>query len=195
MKQPSLFKPEKKTHNGYPLHFLEFWNRYPRRIGKRKAESAYDTACKSLVKREGLSPAKAREKILMAAVAFAKQVHNTKIEFVPHPATWLNQGRYDDELFCREEKASKPASILPSCPYCGGLGNVIVINEAWQREVFSKQPGKEYRRGEAKNWCRKAKAGPFEHGIPCHCRPTKGGSRHTYDPLRHILVSDVTWSE
>jgi hypothetical protein len=68
--------------------FDDFWNAYPRRIGKRAAEKAHAAALK-----RGATAVQ----LLTAARRFATSKQGTEAQFIPHPATWLNQGRYDDE--------------------------------------------------------------------------------------------------
>lgn len=70
--------------------FDEFWQAYPRKVGKQAASRAFDAARKG-----GGTGA-----IVAAAKAFGASVAKwpkDRQEFVPHPATWLNQGRYDDD--------------------------------------------------------------------------------------------------
>jgi len=68
--------------------FDEFWTAYPRKEGKRKAQQAYTAALK-----RGAEPAE----LLSAARHYRALTANTEPRFIAHPATWLNQGRYDDE--------------------------------------------------------------------------------------------------
>jgi hypothetical protein len=67
--------------------FAEFWNHYPRRIGKLAAQRAYVTARK-----------RATPDAILAGVMLYKQSMPQEERFRPHPATWLNQGRWMDEL-------------------------------------------------------------------------------------------------
>ncbi|WP_124353290.1 hypothetical protein [Pseudomonas chlororaphis] len=71
--------------------FPKFWKLYPRKVGKDKAEKAW-----------------AKLKVTMAlydtmAAALAKQVltpewTKDKGQFIPHPSTWLNGKRWEDEI-------------------------------------------------------------------------------------------------
>ena len=71
--------------------FAEFWNEYPKKVGKQAARTSW----------KRIKPdAKLHERI-MQAVATAKKSEQWNREggrFVPNPSTWLNQGRWDDEL-------------------------------------------------------------------------------------------------
>jgi hypothetical protein len=64
--------------------FEQFWARYPRRIGKLAAEKAYTKARKTASAQQILDG--------LARYQFAADP-----QYVPHPRTWLCQGRYLDE--------------------------------------------------------------------------------------------------
>lgn len=70
------------------LDFNRFYALYPRKIGKEAARKSF---AKSLKK----APA---QKIIEAADQFALACRGKEKKFIPHPATWLNQGRWDDEI-------------------------------------------------------------------------------------------------
>lgn len=71
--------------------FNDFWSRYPRKIGKGAAEHAWA--------RLGVPDRKA---VMERLVAFSGEWSGRPTEdrqFCPHPATWLNQRRWEDEGF------------------------------------------------------------------------------------------------
>lgn len=71
--------------------FLEFWKAYPKKVGKKAAREAWKNA----------KDRPALDKIL-DAIAKAKGWNDwtkEKGRYIPHPATWLNKGRWDDEVF------------------------------------------------------------------------------------------------
>ena len=70
-----------------PDGFSQFWAAYPRRIGKLAAQKAYQKA------RRGASA----EEILAGLEAYMLTMPREE-RFRPHPATWLNQGRWMDEF-------------------------------------------------------------------------------------------------
>lgn len=85
--------------------FDEFWSRYPRKIGKGGAEAAWTK----------LSTAD-RRAVMEAIPAFSEQWasrSSADIQFCPHPATWLNQRRWKDEVVVDEEtlKEQKEKSL------------------------------------------------------------------------------------
>lgn len=67
--------------------FGEFWSLALRKIGKGAARKAYGRAIK-----------RADEQAIMDAwISANKGWLGKDIQFVPHPATWLNQDRWEDE--------------------------------------------------------------------------------------------------
>lgn len=66
--------------------FDRFWRIYPRRQGKEAARKAFASA----LKRTDL------ETICAGAVQL-RDDPNLEPQYTPHPATWLNQGRWDDD--------------------------------------------------------------------------------------------------
>lgn len=67
--------------------FIEFYDAYPRHVGKQAAARAFKKAAKKV------SPSV----IITAAERLAADPNLPDKQFIPHPATWLNQGRWDDE--------------------------------------------------------------------------------------------------
>lgn len=74
--------------------FQDFWERYPRKIGKGNARKAFQSA----IKKVDLS------KILNSVDDFALLADSREQKFIPHPATWLNQERWDDEIHNEDKK-------------------------------------------------------------------------------------------
>ena len=75
--------------------FDEFWSIYPRKIAKAVARKAWARLTD--------------EQQLMAAKAINThceywRAKETELEFIPHPATWLNQERWEDELVIEPKK-------------------------------------------------------------------------------------------
>lgn len=70
--------------------FEEFWSAYPRKVGKKAAEVTW----------KKIRPDSELHDRIIAAVNSAKKTDQWQREggrFIPNPATWLNQGRWDDE--------------------------------------------------------------------------------------------------
>lgn len=71
--------------------FESFWKAYPRKVGKDEARKAFD-------KRK---PTPELLNALLAAIEVQRQSLpwlKDGGQFIPHPATWLNQGRWQDEI-------------------------------------------------------------------------------------------------
>ena len=76
--------------------FDRFWSSYPRKIGKQAAKNAWRKA-----------KGKPKVDIIIEVVNQQKQTEQWKKDngqFIPHPATWINQGRWDDALTTEIEK-------------------------------------------------------------------------------------------
>ena len=79
-----------KQPSAQERRFAEFWTAYPKKVGKKAAQKAWEKA---------KPDAELFEKI-MQAVATAKTSEQWLREggrFIPNPSTWINQGRWDDE--------------------------------------------------------------------------------------------------
>jgi len=82
--------PPAKTP-GVEERFERFWQTYPRKVGKDAAKRAF----------EKRKPDERLLAAMLAAVALQSQTDEWRKEggqFIPHPATWLNQGRWQDEV-------------------------------------------------------------------------------------------------
>ena len=80
--------------------FETFWKLYPRKVSKRVAESSWNRLNK------------AEQALALEAIQQHLQywkLKETETEFIPHAATWLNQGRWEDELDMTVKENKKPA--------------------------------------------------------------------------------------
>ncbi len=85
-------KQVKKNTDHFHGHFSAFWDAYPKKVGKKKAEAKYLSAV-----RAGADP----EKIISAAKAYISWQRETGRGFRPElkdPTTWLNGEHWNDEL-------------------------------------------------------------------------------------------------
>ena len=80
--------------------FNEFWSAYPKKVGKKDAQKAFAKVPK--VEWPKLVPAIEQQKK-------SKQWQKDDGQYIPNPSTWLNQGRWDDEV--NEVDNSRPAHI------------------------------------------------------------------------------------
>lgn len=69
------------------LEFAEFWDAYPRKAGKQAARKAWDRSVKKVSNSYEITEAARR----------FRDDPNRVDQFTPHPATWLNQGRWEDD--------------------------------------------------------------------------------------------------
>jgi hypothetical protein len=92
---PSLTSPQSLSHSRSTglAEFVRFWEVYPRKTGKGAAEKSWAKAVRLA------QP----ETIINAARDFRWP---DDLQFVPHPATWLNQRRWEDEAL--PEQPIKP---------------------------------------------------------------------------------------
>lgn len=104
-------KPKRKRQPAAlvePERFDEFWNVYPRKVGKGQARNAWAKAVGKVA-----DP----QTIVDAAKAQANTLAS-KGEFCPHPSTWLNGERWSDEQingrpkFSREQLEGKSRSEI-----------------------------------------------------------------------------------
>jgi len=77
------------------MTFENFWQQYPRKIGKLTAKRSW----------EKLSQEN-QQKALEAIVEHRKywSAKGTDWEFIPHASTWLNQERFEDQIVIQEKK-------------------------------------------------------------------------------------------
>ncbi|WP_288436717.1 hypothetical protein [uncultured Gordonia sp.] len=86
----------------YSDGFESWWQEYPRRVGKGAAAKAFDKALK-MIEAEELSEITAR---------YADSVAGTDERFIPHPATWLNERRWEDPIHAHDIHKRDPKSGL-----------------------------------------------------------------------------------
>jgi len=87
----TIKKDKKEKNKTYTSDFLLFWEEYPKRTGK-------DAAWLSWQKRNGSRPP------IDKIISSIKEQKTTDQwikdggQYIPNPATWINQGRWDDEV-------------------------------------------------------------------------------------------------
>jgi len=82
------------------MSFDEFWSKYPRKVAKKAAMQAYA--------RLPMDEQELAVDTLDTHLEYWR-LKETESDFIPHPATWLNQGRYFDELELKPKAPKKPA--------------------------------------------------------------------------------------
>jgi hypothetical protein len=71
--------------------FATFWEAYPRKVGKQDAQKAFAK----------VNPDETLLAVMLTAIEKAKQTEGWQKEkgkYIPHPATWLNGKRWEDEI-------------------------------------------------------------------------------------------------
>jgi uncharacterized protein YdaU (DUF1376 family) len=85
------------------ITFTAFWTAYPKHVAKQSAIKAYQAALK-----KGISP----DVISAGALRYAKHVEGKDTKYIAHPSTWLNAGRWEDEL---PTEPKKPSLLQQAC--------------------------------------------------------------------------------
>ena len=75
--------------NGHAEEFEQFWRAYPKKVGKKKAQLAW--------KKAGDRPEIAQVIRRIEESKRTDQWTKDNGQFIPHPSTWINEGRWDDE--------------------------------------------------------------------------------------------------
>lgn len=87
--------------------FNEFYEKYPRKVDRKKAETKYANILKNLKTEEEVKSKQAE--ILDGLNCYIKEIESKKTEakFVAHPTTWLNGERWKDEYCTKEQKQAE----------------------------------------------------------------------------------------
>jgi hypothetical protein len=90
-------------NNIYPPNFQKFWDIYPKKTGKGAALKAY----------KSIKQPKPDLKNILQSVEDHKKLEQWQTtQFIPNPATWLNQRRWEDEVSLHDEKDRTQEQIL-----------------------------------------------------------------------------------
>lgn len=109
--------------------FVDFWKLYPRRTAKGAAETRYRAARKLAT----------RDQIFAALATMLPTYAETDQRFIPHPATWLHQQRWLDEV--EPAPAPEPGYLRPHQLERAPDGMTDAESAAWMREQAAKQAG------------------------------------------------------
>jgi len=95
----NIYKNDKNDKkNIYTPNFSIFWKEYPKKEGKGAAFKSYNNI---------LEPKPTLKQILDSVQVYKRTEQWRNKQFIPHPATWLNQRRWEDEI---EPVNNKPLS-------------------------------------------------------------------------------------
>lgn len=89
--QVDLAPAKAKKHTGVDADFEEFYAAYPRHVGKEAARRAFVKAVKTKAKASDIIEGARRYAAATAAAG-------TETRYIAHPATWLNAGRWSDDM-------------------------------------------------------------------------------------------------
>lgn len=104
---PSKTQPPIPPYNPPLPLFDAFWAAYPNKTGKRAAATAFERALKRISHPDP-------ESLLLGAIDRAKRTRQWREGFIPNPATWLNQDRWEDGI--EEARGRDPPRAGPADP-------------------------------------------------------------------------------
>lgn len=89
--QADLAPAKAKKNTGVDADFEEFYAAYPRHVGKEASRRAFVKAVKNKAKASDIVEGARRYAAATAAAG-------TETRYIAHPATWLNAGRWSDDM-------------------------------------------------------------------------------------------------
>lgn len=109
IKEEKQVKKKSKTENKQQEYFSIFWASYPKKVGKGAAEKSW----------KKIKPTKDLLEKMLNAIETAKQSmqwNKDNGQYIPNPATWLNQKRWEDEIIIdnKYSNKSKNSNNMPS---------------------------------------------------------------------------------
>jgi hypothetical protein len=115
---------ELEPHNDIVQAFNKFWDVYPRKQGKGKAKEAFIKASKIAQV----------DDVVAGAERYAADRNLPDPKFVPLPATWLNQERWDDGPLPLNRKLTNSERNIQSLK-----ADVALLSKQPMKEVESEQ--------------------------------------------------------
>lgn len=82
---------------GYSPVFESWYLKYPRHVGKQQAAAAFGRAIDRIMRAKSIDRDAALAWLSAVTLSFSMSPAGKAGEFTPHPASWLNSGRYDDD--------------------------------------------------------------------------------------------------
>lgn len=107
--------------------FEQWWSVYPRKVAKKFAHKCFER-----LRSSGEIPF---EVLISATQFFARSCIGKDIKFVPHPATWLNAGRWDDD-----ENALLDVKVCAPAMQCSN-GKVLIKQGSPQAMAWERHRG------------------------------------------------------
>jgi hypothetical protein len=88
-KEPYIGQPSVDPDGNKPNHFEHFWERYPRKVKKKKAEQIWNKQKLDTKSEQILSNIKRRNET---------EWQGRDLQYIPHPTTYLNNEQWNDEI-------------------------------------------------------------------------------------------------
>jgi putative uncharacterized protein 15 len=95
-------KPARKDTDKPADGFDEWWKQYPKKVSKLDAKKAYRAVIK-----QGATPQDLLDGLQRHNANW--KANNTEPQYIPHPASWLRKGRWEDELSTPASNQATPA--------------------------------------------------------------------------------------
>lgn len=132
--KPKGKKPKPKIQN-VKSGFETFWKAYPKKVAKGVAEASWERLEKKLLDKGISINALFENEILKDIEARKKTVEwlNEKGQFIPHPSTYINQKRWEDEDKGQLPKEQKKKPFYRGDPMVLSNGKYfVIINGEWK---------------------------------------------------------------
>jgi len=94
-------KNKNKSKSNICAYFETFYSLYPRKVNKKKAQEKYYSILK-----KSKSPEETANDILEGLKKYIDfwEKEKTELQFIPHPTTWLNGERWNDDIISAKPK-------------------------------------------------------------------------------------------
>ena len=96
--QAESVPPKRKTKTKSIVGFDHWYGIYPRKVARGSASKAYRKAISEIAQAYNVSTEQAVSLLLRWTQERLQSVNATETKFRPHPARWLNDERYRDEI-------------------------------------------------------------------------------------------------
>lgn len=130
---PDKIREEKKrkvntdTDKQGDPEFDQFWNIYPHKTAKKRALKAWQTALKETD----------AQTIIRAAEEFARASKGKELQYIKHPATWLNDGSWEDVPVKPRDPYGKEARKEIEASYARGETTHEQLQEWYRAAMFA----------------------------------------------------------
>ena len=94
-KKNNIKKTKEKKHIPELTRFEQFWESYPRRVGKTSAQRAY-TAARGRYEGEA---GDFEAMVVSGAIRLSQDRNLPALQYVPYPTTWLNRDGWNDDPY------------------------------------------------------------------------------------------------